>query len=76
MTTTVKRENPYDWYGEVIDPELFAGRKEELQIIEEELSRLANRRCRLTAVADSDVQLRFLPRFCGRRQLRIRQNTL
>jgi len=40
------------------------------------LPRLANRRCRPTAVADSDVQLKFLPRFRGRRQLPIRQDTL
>ena len=42
MTTRSTYENPYDWYGEVVDPELFAGRIEELKIVDDEIARLAN----------------------------------
>jgi AAA+ ATPase superfamily predicted ATPase len=40
MADTLK-PNPYDYINEVTDPNQFAGREEELAIIEEEISRLA-----------------------------------
>lgn len=35
------RKNPYDWINPLNDPDLFAGRREELATMEEQLSRLA-----------------------------------
>lgn len=40
MSDTLK-PNPYDYINEVTDPDQFAGREEELTIIEEEISRLS-----------------------------------
>ena len=36
------KTNPYDWISPVADPDLFAGREEELGIIKDEISRLAS----------------------------------
>ena len=36
------KTNPYDWISPVVDPDLFAGREEELGIIKDEISRLAS----------------------------------
>jgi len=41
MDTMSAKTNPYDWINPVIDLQLFAGRKEELATIEEEIARLA-----------------------------------
>lgn len=41
MAITSTKTNPYDWINPVVDPGLFAGRKEELATIEEEIARLA-----------------------------------
>jgi len=41
MEATSARENPYDWINPIVDPELFAGREEELATIREEIAKLA-----------------------------------
>ena len=41
MTSRTVAPNPYDYVNEVSNPDLFAGRREELAQIEEEVSRLA-----------------------------------
>lgn len=41
MSDQQPKLSPYDWVHEVTDPKLFAGRKYELTIIEEEIARLA-----------------------------------
>ncbi len=40
MNTNTKKSNPYDWINPIADPELFAGREEELSTIMEEIMRL------------------------------------
>ena len=35
------KTNPYDWINPVVHQALFAGRREELAIIEEQIARLA-----------------------------------
>jgi tetratricopeptide (TPR) repeat protein len=42
MATRNPRKNPYDWIHPVVGAKLFAGRKGELETIEEEIARLAN----------------------------------
>jgi len=36
------RKNPYDWINPVVEAKLFAGRREELETIEEEITKLAD----------------------------------
>jgi hypothetical protein len=40
MSTNTAKTNPYDWINPVTDPQLFAGRKQELSTIQEEILRL------------------------------------
>ncbi len=44
MDTPNLRKNPYDWFWPVVDANLFAGRREELETIEKEIAKLADAR--------------------------------
>jgi len=44
MNAVNLKQNPYDWFWPVVESELFAGRKQELETIEKEIARLADAR--------------------------------
>lgn len=51
MNTSNERQNPYDWQMPVQDPNIFAGREEELSLVEEELTRLTAAKASMPTVA-------------------------
>jgi len=76
MATRNPRTNPYDWINPVVEARLFAGRKAELEIIEEEIAKLAGAEPMVPMIAVTGERrvgktslLRQVERICNKHRL-------